>query len=221
VPGPAPHLELLVSALSRARYEPFLVATGKDLDRAWNLYQWNSAVSSAILESIGTVEVPLRNSLHRQLCDLSQRRHGSPDWFNMLAYELTDGSVADVEKAKDRITRRLAAVTPGRIVAELNLGFWRYLLGERYARSLWNPGGLSGLRGAFGPISDRRTIDLAVTRMYELRNRVAHHEPVIKFTEAELVAEIHGMDRLLGWMNPGYPQLHTTNRVLELISLRP
>lgn len=159
--------------------------------------------------------------MHRQLCDLSQRRHGSSDWFHTLAYELTDGSVADIEKAKDRITRRQTAVTPGRIVAELNLGFWRYLLGERYARSLWNPGGLTGLRGAFGSISDRRTIDLSVTRMYELRNRVAHHEPIIKFTEAELVSGIRGMDQLLGWMNPGYSQLHDTARVLELISLRP
>ena len=214
MPEPAPQLEMVVAAL-------FLVATGKDLERAWSLYQWNAAVSSALLESISTVEIPLRNSLHRQLCDLSQRRHGSPDWFSALTYDLTDGWFADIAKASERIKRRSAAVTSGRIVAELNLGFWRYLLSERYARTLWNPGGLTGLRGAFGSVSDRKIIDRSVTRIYELRNRVAHHEPIIKFTAGELVSEVRGMDQLLGWMNPSYPQLHNASRVLQLISLRP
>lgn len=61
----APDLGVIIAAISKARYEPFLAAAGKDLDRAWKLYRWNSEISGALLERIGFVEVALKNAMHR------------------------------------------------------------------------------------------------------------------------------------------------------------
>ncbi len=62
--------------------------------------------------------------------------------------------------------------TESKVVAELSFGFWRYLLARRYTALL---------RPAFPHLggSDRRTLELPVTNVHRLRNRVAHHEPVI------------------------------------------
>ena len=217
----APDLGVIIGAISKARYEPFVAATGKDLDRAWQLYCWNSEISGALLERIGFIEVPLRNAMHRQLCDLSQRRHKTDRWFDALAGDMTDNTSADLDKAKARIAQRGVVVTPGRVVAELNLGFWRYLLTERYSRSWWNPGGMTGLRGAFGPVSDRTKADRAVTRMYELRNRVAHHEPVIKFTTMQLGSEVDSMTDLMNWVAPDLGSAVDPTRLTSLLASRP
>src|SRR5918992_4091731 len=72
------------------------------------------------------------------------------------------------------MNRRL--VTPGRIVAQLNLGFWRSLLTSRYEQSLWTP----ALRHAFPDLRPQRRRDVGdrVTRLHLLRNRLTHHEPI-------------------------------------------
>ena len=38
-----------------------------------------------------------------------------------------------------RATRNGRLEMPGRVVAQLTLGFWRYLLASRYGRTLWLP----------------------------------------------------------------------------------
>jgi len=67
-------------------------------------------------------------------------------------------------------------VLPGKVVAELSFGFWRFLLARRYTASLW-----PALRPGFPylPSADRRELEAPVTRLHQLRNRVAHHEPLI------------------------------------------
>ena len=69
------------------------------------------------------------------------------------------------------------AESGGRVVAELPLGFWRYLLSSRYERTLWLP----CLRDAFPGIRGRgmrRDVHDALRDLHLLRNRIAHHEPI-------------------------------------------
>lgn len=65
-------------------------------------------------------------------------------------------------------------VHPGKVVAELNFGFWRYLLTARYEASLWTP----ALRHCFPIGLARSTVYDPVENINAFRNRVAHHEPI-------------------------------------------
>ncbi|MBF6620052.1 MAG: hypothetical protein ITG02_07460 [Patulibacter sp.] len=80
-------------------------------------------------------------------------------------------------------------------MAELTLGFWRFLLTNSYRGTLW-PG---GLERAFihGPSQDRERIDRAVLRVYLLRNRIAHHEPL--FTR-DLAVDHRTIVEITGWI---------------------
>ncbi len=71
--------------------------------------------------------------------------------------------------------------THGRIVAELSFGFWRFLLSRRYLTTLWIP----ALQNAF-PNTDldanslQRSIENDDQQLHFLRNRAAHHEPLLR-----------------------------------------
>jgi hypothetical protein len=106
------------------------------------------------------------------------------------------------------------AETRGRVVAELNLGFWRYLAAQQYDRTLWRP----ALWRAF-PGTGRRAVYGALADLHSLRNRLAHHEPVHNRPLADLYATAL---QLAGWVCP-----HTRNwiaansRVVEVLANKP
>ncbi|WP_060886387.1 hypothetical protein [Streptomyces caniscabiei] len=70
----------------------------------------------------------------------------------------------------------IGAATPrGKIVAEPNFGFWRFLVVRQYQTTIW-----PDLARAF-PHAPRRSLTLVESplhRLYKLRNRIAHHEGI-------------------------------------------
>jgi hypothetical protein len=66
------------------------------------------------------------------------------------------------------------AAPPGTVVAEISFGFWRYLTSSAHEKSLWLP----YLHAAYPPGTVRKDVDRRIRRLNELRNRVAHHEPI-------------------------------------------
>ncbi len=79
-----------------------------------------------------------------------------------------------LKRAKDR--RKYIPITHGKIVAELTLYFWKRLYGPEYEQALWRP----TLKRTF---PDKRLcraqIAVELERLYQARNRLAHHEPVL------------------------------------------
>jgi hypothetical protein len=155
--------------LSGERLAPYLLATNNDLDAALALYQWNTTVAAAFWADLGHLEVILRNALHERLTEWS-----TPNWYVGNRHLFTDRMRSLVDEARLRARRAGYVETPGRVVAELNFGFWRYLLAARYERSLWRP----CLYRAFPGNGRRRDVHDAVAALHQLRNRIAHHEPI-------------------------------------------
>lgn len=201
--------------LSAARLSTYLRATGGDLDAAVELYRWNAAVSAALWESIGHAEVVLRNAIHDALSERHTARSRPGQWYDDPAHELDQHARDDIATAIRR-TRAGASPPAGKVVAELSFGFWRYLLAKRYTAALW-----PALRPAFPFLdgSDRRLLETPVAIVHRLRNRVAHHEPVI----AEDLAAVHAA--VLTIVGAADPALRTwvdgDSRVLTLVALRP
>lgn len=168
--------ERLRELLSAERLGSYVAATGGDLRGAFELYEWNIEASAASVSLAAIVEVVVRNALDAQMRSWSTSR-GRDDWLS--AAPLDGRGKADIRKARERAARGARPVTHGHVVAELSLGFWRYLVSRRYYTSLWVP----SLRHAF-PFLDgdaakqRRRIESDLEQLLYLRNRAAHHEPI-------------------------------------------
>jgi hypothetical protein len=212
-PGPA-ELLMLERRWSPERLAPYRAASGGDLAAAVELYRWNAEISAALGTTLGHVEVLLRNALHEELAAWSLRRHGEPRWYLDPGGVLTDEGHRDVAKARARATRDGRLETPGRVIAELNLGFWRFLLATRYDGTLWR----SCLHRAV-PGRRRREVHAAVSRLHEARNRMAHHEPMFNRPVADLRATTV---EVAGWLCPVTRDwIDAGCRVLPLLAGRP
>ena len=129
----------------------------------------DATVAGALWEVLGHVEVVLRNARHDTLTARHQRRGRAGHWYADPVGELPQHARDDVGRAKQRLLRAGAPPLPGKIVAELGFGFWRFLLARRYTASLW-----PALRPAFPylPGPDRRLLEAPVARLHVGRNRV-------------------------------------------------
>jgi hypothetical protein len=159
--------------LSEPRMAPYLRHANGDKRDALALYEWSARTAAAAFETVGHLEVLLRNALDRCLRDhFDEDRCGIP-WF-LLSTPGGDHVADAVAVVRDRL-RPQRKETRHQIVAELTFGFWSGLLGPRY-EELWR----EAIRHAFPNASGRRKqIAVAVERVRKFRNRLAHHDSMI------------------------------------------
>jgi hypothetical protein len=170
------HLITLRSRLTSERLSSYDLATGGRQTESLNLYEWNMAAGAAFYASLQSFEVVLRNALDRELTRWHAAHQRPGHWYEDPARALDHRRHKDIAEARRRIRMIGRPVTPGRIISELSLGFWRYLLTSRYEQSLWTPALIHAFPG-LRP-QRRREITERVTRLHLLRNRIAHHEPI-------------------------------------------
>lgn len=188
-------------------------------------YYWNTALCQALYPTIQSVEIAVRNSLHRALSDA----YGTERWFSdpngpaLLSgqHDRVRAALRDLEK-RDR--RRLKTShppppIPGRVIAELSFGFWVSLFNDEFdpsVHSLWR-GDL--LIKSFPNIPHdepagkrkrhiyrtRRALSVPLNRVLRLRNRISHHEPIWywKAPPVQNLGQQHDeVLELLGWIDP-------------------
>jgi len=205
----------VTAALSTERLAPYLRAMNGDHVKALELYEWNLVVSSAFFEMLAVLEVVLRNALSERLA----LRHGSlpGHWYENTLETFSAQASRDIVEARRRVALRHHRESSGRVVAELNFGFWKFLLAKRYEATLWT----HCLRHAFphlGPQS-RAIVYGALDELHALRNRIAHHEPI---HARDLSADVLTISRVLGWIDPHVRDWALgISRVVPLISVRP
>ena len=211
--------------LSSPRFSVYLAATGADRDRALALYEWNARLSAALMHDLAHVEVGLRNAYDGAL---SARWPGPPHWTlaaNAVfapVYRTRGRRRVDVnEKPRESLRHAIAnaggtGAPPGKIVAELMFGFWRYLSSAAHEKTLWVP----ALHRVFPPGTDRALhVDGPVGRLHALRNRVAHHEPLLTTDVAGRLADMLGLAARLDARLGQY--LQATSTVANLLTSRP
>lgn len=212
--------------LSTARLGPYLAATGNDLDAALRLYEWNASISAAMVHDLGHLEVALRNAYDAAITSMwPGPGHWSCEGHVLFAPEFRrrrGGRRVDVNKRRRedlaQAIEKAGGLTapPGKVIAELMFGFWRYLTSRAHEKSLWIP----YLHRAFPRGTDRqRDVDQRVVRLHELRNRVVHHEPLLS-------ADLQGRrDDLLAVAELLDTNLHrfivATSTVPQLLAARP
>jgi hypothetical protein len=213
--NPSPTALMLQAHLSADRLSTYVQARHGDLDAAIELYRWNSTIAAAFWESLGHVEVVLRNALRERLAARHARLGRAATWLDDPAGELDRRAIEDIATARRRVRTKGKRVTEGQVVAELSFGFWRFLIAKRYMK-LW-----PDLASAFPLAPDRRltTVEAPVARLYSFRNRLAHHERVWSEPLTHLDDD---MTALLGFIDPNVRDwVAGTSRVQATLALRP
>jgi hypothetical protein len=163
-------LDGLDSLLTTPRLSRYLAVCNGDRQRAIQLYEYNTRVSEAMYGLIQPLEIAFRNSIHQVLTHDLKR----PDWYDMGILQTPE--LESISAARSSLWRWKKAESPDRIIAELMFGFWVKLLNKNYEKSLW----VTHLHKCFpyGPKPDREKTHERFIKIRDLRNRIAHHEPI-------------------------------------------
>lgn len=209
----------LLPLVTVKRLGSYVRSTGGTTTDAFELYEWNMRAAASVMELTSMVEVITRNALDTQLRDWAQRKRVGASWLDTIPVDAQ--GLKDLRQARDRATRKgKRDEVHGRAVAELSLGFWRYLVESRYLTSLWIPSTHAAF--PFGhPDLRTRQKDVAF-RMQQLnyvRNRAAHHEPI---HERNLSRDLQFALDLACWISPTAQKWITvTTSLPSLIAERP
>jgi hypothetical protein len=182
-------IEWLQLCLSPDRLTPYYAKSRGDHWVALHLYVRNTELSASLYGVVQPLEVGLRNRVHTKMTEAL----GTEKWWDLLP--LHDGEMNDIHAAKENISLRINGMRPGHIVAELGFGFWVKMFANAYEKQLWVP----HLRHRFPAKISRKALHDRLTSIKELRNRIAHHETLIKKKVEQDYAELM---ETIGWISP-------------------
>jgi len=196
--APSRDYDALARLLSAERLGSYLRWSGGDLPAAFALYEWNMTASAAVMHTTGMVEVVVRNAMDRALVQMGDTK-GWRSWFDRAP--LDQRGRIDIQKARDRATRfGSQPEVHGKVVAELSLGFWRYLAASRYLTALWTPALYSAFPAGPGDkLQAQRQVDLHLRNLLLVRNRAAHHEPIHR---RNLAQDLRASVDVASWVSP-------------------
>lgn len=198
-------------SLSEPRFSTYLSKAGFDEEYALALYLYNARLAKAFLFPLNVVEVTTRNAMDSMLVS----RFGN-DWHLENAFRvgvLAPEGRAALDKA---IFRSGFNPERGAVVAELTFDFWSNLLRNEYGdlwRTLWSvfPNAGAGI--------GRHEIQVMAKGINRLRNRVAHHEPLLDVNVPEAQSQIHNLLALRCSETAAWVRHHTT--LSEVMRSRP
>jgi hypothetical protein len=199
--------------ISTSRIEAYRPPGANDLDTLSRCV-WNICLCEALYPVLQNLEIGLRNTLHTSAAVL----FGTQLWFMPPVSILNSNEQGKVTKAERDLRAKRKPIEPGRMVAELNFGFWTSLFDARYDRVLLNRPDF--LKNAFPymprSLRTRATLSRRFNSIRELRNRVFHHERLL---HRNLAQDHRDILEAMDWVNPTlrqvtqaidrYPTVHT------------
>jgi len=183
----------LIRVLDALRYTPSGVTCSTTCRRPLDWHDWETSIAKAVYELLRGLENILRGTVSARL-SVHYRR---ADWWTTPGLRLTYGTRQKIERAEGRLRMAGVPVTPAAVERELTLGFWVALLGsgQDYETQVWRPvaGGFPGYQGLRRPLWER------LDELRQLRNMVAHQEPV---GERRLARDRESILTAVGYVSP-------------------
>lgn len=202
------YIKAIRAGLSSSRLDAFQRAGDKDRYDHLARYLWNAQLCQALYPALQWVEVLLRNRLYEAVAAKYPPGHSTPVhvpcWLDFKLPLLAKNEVEKVSKAKARMAADGHDMTPGQLVAHLDINFWVKLLHSPYneesqiaAGAFW-----PGLIPAVFPEVERKYRNSAQLKtVFEdirlLRNRAFHHEPIL----GNAVAQHDMVIRAISWLD--------------------
>lgn len=201
----------LKASLSEPRFTTYLAKASGSETFAFALYLYNARLAKSFLFPLSVAEVTMRNAVDGVLMQIfGTAWHQNADFLDSV---LTPESLGALEKAKQRARSNVR----GKVIAELTFDFWSNLFRNEYA-DLWRTKAniaFPGLTYREG----RHEIQLLVREINRLRNRVAHHEPILDMNVPDLHSKIIKLVELRCQVTANWMRHHST--VSSVMRSRP
>lgn len=211
-------LSNIPKTLSAPRFATYLQHCNNNKALALELYQWNLELSSAFIVPLHLLEISIRNAVVEGLESVHTHNWAWNDGYIRSLPSPTTGY-----NPKNNL-RQVARNQPtiGKVVAELKFVFWENMFTSRHDDRLWN----HHLNNVFPDAPYVMTIPQLRARIYEdisiirnLRNRIAHHEPIFS---RDVQSEYNKIRGLISWRDTTTSDwMHNIQSVTHLISERP
>lgn len=168
--------------ISVDRMKRYVNSCGGNEQKGMTLYRYNLTLSSEMLKIISCFEVSLRNRI-----DMTLRPYFGTDWLRdsclpggMFDNPRTLSTQKIIGKAYSGLFTT-GSYTPNKLMAEMEFGIWKYM----YSGPQYMATGQKLLsvfpdkpKSSLGHQIDNKFIFNELDRINQIRNRIAHHEPI-------------------------------------------
>lgn len=168
----------LPDVLSAPRFATYLAEKNGDKVQALELYKWNLELSAAFIVPLQICEVSVRNSIVRAI----ENTYGAT-WPWERGFEISLRNPPNNYSPRRNLIDLRHLPTAGKIVAEIKFIFWEKMLTRSHDAAIWNP----YFRSVFPNADPQKTVQAlrnygndALRKVRDLRNRLAHHEPIFR-----------------------------------------
>lgn len=175
----------LIRAISPERLQKYMGASKGDSSKALELYKENAILAASFYPFLQGIEITLRNAIHREM----SAKWGE-NWFDKAPLGRKEREM--IEKS---IRYLQADFTSGHLLADLSFGFWIRLLSTHYYQALWVP----CLYKCFKIRKHQKQIHAQLVDVLDLRNRIAHYEPIFM---RDLKDDKHKIIEAIEWLEP-------------------
>lgn len=174
--------------LSASRLSSYVAVCGHTNGKILKLYEANLRLSKAFYPLLSLYEVILRNAINNELTT----HFADPDWLinqqsgfmshHSLSYrDARTGRMKHNHFLKNSVAKSIqnagGVATQGKIIADLNFGFWTALFDRTHYAIL--AGRPIQIFTNLPPGANRNLIQTHLKTIREFRNRVYHNEPII------------------------------------------
>ena len=175
-------LKLYASTLSIERLLSFKTNDNDTIDLLLQRYKTNLRISQALYPELSTLEITLRNAIDTML-----KTCISETWLEdevKQQHILTDHEHTKLITAYNDIKKKYSDenFSTGKVIANLNFGFWTNLCSKWYSSNIWNKG--CCFKGVFvnypSNVNQIGVIATKLRTIRNLRNRIFHYEPIYK-----------------------------------------
>ncbi len=171
---------------------------GQTLAKTLKKYGENVRLCEALYPLMQQLEIVLRNQFELVLV----KKYGQDCYRDSnLLYLLDRHERGEVFKAVEKLASAKKPIHSGSVVAELMFGFWTSLFSKAYESEFWRPYNTVLFPATTPNNRNVQMIRDELTKIRQLRNRIAHHEPINK-QPLELWSRYETIVKLLEWMNP-------------------
>lgn len=195
-------IEAIKASLSQPRFATYLGKAGGNESYAIALYLYNSRLAKSFLFPLSVAEITLRNAVNRVLVEkYGDNWHQNCDFRDNV---LTEESL----RSLDRAINRVQGMDRGRVIAELTFDFWSNLFRVEYSNFWRTKANIAFPNLARG--EGRQEIQTLVKKINRLRNRVAHHEPILDVNVPEHHSRIIELTKLRCGITADWMKHHST-----------
>lgn len=188
-------IHYLPIVLSAPRFARYLHETNGDKVTALELYRWNLQMSSSLLAPLSIFEVTIRNAISEAI----EATYG-PLWPWSQSFLISLPNPAHLFSPRNELlTLRSKHPTAGKIIADTKFAFWQSMFTARHDAAIWNHHFFKVLPNANQGLSvqvARKIAHDSMNSVRELRNRIAHHEPIFG---RNIIDEFGMIKKLIGW----------------------